>query len=120
MPTLAENLRRIRKEKRLSQGKLAQISGVSQQLISQIERGVNTTTKELPQLARALQVAASDLDENFKPEAIGDKKELLDALAASELSDEMYRALLAQVQSLLGSRNPRNDDTPDNGQQQAS
>lgn len=65
MATLAENLKRIREDKGWSQVKLAQASGVSQQLISQIENGKNTKTKELPELAKALHVTVAELDENF-------------------------------------------------------
>lgn len=66
MPELSENLKRIRESQGLSQAKLAQNSGVSQQLISQIERGINTTTKELPKLAASLSVTVADLDESFE------------------------------------------------------
>lgn len=62
---IAENLKRLRKEARLSQPALARASGVSQQLISQIERGENVSTTRLPDLARALHVGPDDLDESF-------------------------------------------------------
>lgn len=59
----------------MSQVKLAQISGVSQQLISQIENGVNTKTKELPELAKALRVNVAELDENFMDVAMTAEEE---------------------------------------------
>ena len=65
MGTIAENVTCRRKDAGLSQTELADVSGVSQQLISQIERGVNLSTKYLPALARALRCSVSDLDEDF-------------------------------------------------------
>lgn len=63
--TIAENLKRLRSEKNLSQVKLAKEAGVSQQLISQLENGKNLSTTELPQLARALGVSVSEIDPNY-------------------------------------------------------
>lgn len=63
--TIGANLKRIRKEARLSQMRLADLAGVSQQLISQIENDVNRSTKELPALAKALHVPVSAIDPNF-------------------------------------------------------
>ncbi|RWO34765.1 MAG: XRE family transcriptional regulator [Mesorhizobium sp.] len=101
MPTLAENLKRIREavRPRLSQSKLAKLAGVSQQLISQIENGENTTTKELPKLAKALHVGIAELDENFVPTAATDDEE--DVLAryriASKRRKELVRELLHEL-----------------------
>ncbi len=55
----------------LSQAGLAAKAGVSQQLISQLERGVNTTTKELPAIAYALGVAVHEIDEDYAPDMTG-------------------------------------------------
>lgn len=65
MGTIAENLTGRRTDAGISQAELAHASRVSQQLISQIERGVNLSTKHLPALARALRCSVSDLDESF-------------------------------------------------------
>ena len=67
--SLAKNLRRIRKEKGLSQPKLAALARVSQQLISRIEKGTDLTTKKLPDLAHALGVLVSDLDPAYEVDA---------------------------------------------------
>lgn len=69
MATIAENLKRLRKEAKLSQAKLADLSGVSQQLISQIENGKNSSTKELPALAKALGASVGDIDEEYAADA---------------------------------------------------
>ena len=59
---IPQNLTRLRDAAGLSQLELAQKAKVSQQLISQIERGVNLTTRKLPSIARALGVTITDLD----------------------------------------------------------
>lgn len=58
---IGENLRRLRRAAGLTQLELAQKSGVSQATISDLERGVNETTKSLPDLARALGASVADL-----------------------------------------------------------
>lgn len=75
---ISENLKRLREEARISQPRLAELSGVSQQLISQIESGKNATTKKLPQLARALQVSVYEIDPDFMydPGSDGESEEL--------------------------------------------
>lgn len=65
---LKGNLRRIRTEKGFSQSALAERSGVSQQLISRLEAGLDATTKKLPEIARALDVSVYELDENYAAE----------------------------------------------------
>lgn len=65
---LKDNLKRVRTERKLSQVRLAALAKVSQQLISRLEAGLDLTTKKLPQIARALSVPVSDLDENFSQE----------------------------------------------------
>lgn len=107
MPTLAENLIRIRTARKLSQSKLAKAAGVSQQLISQIENGENTTTKELPKLAKALQVGIADLDENFVPTASTDDEE--DVLARYRTATNGQKQL---VRNLLRELAP-GDETPE-------
>lgn len=93
MATLAENLRRIRGK--MSQVKLAKAAGVSQQLISQIENGENTTTKELPKLAKALGVDVAELDENFTPAATTPEEE--DLLARYRNAPERRRVLVLDL-----------------------
>lgn len=65
---LKDNLKRIREEKDFSQSSLARAAGVSQQLISRLEAGLDSTTKKLPEIARSLAVSVYDLDENYTPE----------------------------------------------------
>lgn len=62
---IPENIKALRVREGLSQPELAKRAGVSQQLISQLENGKNTTTKKLPQIARALNASISDIDPAF-------------------------------------------------------
>lgn len=64
--TIAKNLPRIRKAKGLSQKALAEKARVSQQLISRLESGVDSTSKKLPDLARALGVSVIEIDESYR------------------------------------------------------
>lgn len=62
---IADNLRRLREREKLSQAALAKKAGVSQQLISQLERGENLTTKNLPQIIKALNATIDQVDEQL-------------------------------------------------------
>lgn len=59
---IADRLKGHREAQSLSQNALAKKAGVSQQLISQLERGENLTTKKLPQILKALNLPLSELD----------------------------------------------------------
>jgi transcriptional regulator with XRE-family HTH domain len=88
---LRENLRRIREERSLSQRELAKRSKVSQQLISQIENGKNTTTKPvyLQKLSAALSVSIADLAPDYMSHADDWRSLILSALskAANDHAD---------------------------------
>jgi transcriptional regulator with XRE-family HTH domain len=59
---VGRNVRRIRLEKGLTQERLAEASDLSQQYLSELERGVrNPTLKILAQIAGALGVQPTDL-----------------------------------------------------------
>lgn len=60
--SIALKLREFRKKSGLSQHGLADASGVSQQLISQIENGKHQSTKHLAALARVLGKNLTDFD----------------------------------------------------------
>lgn len=61
MATLGENLKKIRKAKKLTQKDLAQRSGVKQSVISDLETGNAKTTGSILELAAALGVSAEEL-----------------------------------------------------------
>lgn len=84
---LKDNLKRLREKAELSQTKLANAAGVSQQLISRLEAGLDLTTKKLPEIARALDVSVYDIDENYAPEdgAVVVSAPLISWVSAGEL-----------------------------------
>jgi transcriptional regulator with XRE-family HTH domain len=94
MTTMAKNLRKLRKAAGLTQPELARRAGVSQQLISQIERGINRTTKELPQIASALGVQVHAIDESF----------ILPLVAPAPEDRTRLEAAIAQLLTLSGER----------------
>ena len=61
MSTLGENLKRIRKAKKITQKELAQKSGVKQSVISDLETGNAKSTGSILELANALGVTAEEL-----------------------------------------------------------
>jgi SOS-response transcriptional repressor LexA len=61
MATLGENLKKIRKAKKMTQKDLAQKSGVKQSVISDLETGNAKTTGSILELAAALGVSAEEL-----------------------------------------------------------
>ncbi|MDD5931445.1 MAG: helix-turn-helix domain-containing protein [Oscillospiraceae bacterium] len=68
---VGENIKRIRKSKKLSMERTAELSGVSRSMLGQIERGeANPSVAILGRLARALKVPAEVLLENDDFEAL--------------------------------------------------
>ena len=61
MSTLGENLKKIRKAKKMTQKDLAQKSGVKQSVISDLETGTAKSTGSILELANALGVTAEEL-----------------------------------------------------------
>ena len=61
MTTLGENLKKIRKAKKITQKELAQKSGVKQSVISDLETGNAKSTGSILELANALGVTAEEL-----------------------------------------------------------
>ncbi|MFW2098206.1 LexA family protein [Acinetobacter sp. ULE_I057] len=61
MSTLGENLKKLRKAKKMTQKVLAQKSGVKQSVISELETGVAKSTGSILELASALGITAEEL-----------------------------------------------------------
>ncbi len=60
--TLAENIRRLRREQNLSQEELADICGLHRTYVGSVERGErNVTLSSLELLATALNISVADL-----------------------------------------------------------
>jgi transcriptional regulator with XRE-family HTH domain len=70
---ISENVRRIRKNKDLSQDKLAKLAGITLTTLVKIESGTNDnpTIKTLKKIADALEVTVNDLleEESGKPDS---------------------------------------------------
>ena len=74
---VGENIKRIRKSKKLSMERTAELSGVSRSMLGQIERGeANPSVAILGRLAKALKVPAEVLLENDDFEALLCSREL--------------------------------------------
>ena len=98
---VAENIKRIRKSKKLSMERLAAESGVSRSMLGQIERGeANPSVAILGKLAKALKVPAEVLLENDDFESL---------LLSRELDNKPQR--LDGGKALLRRSFPYDDDT---------
>lgn len=70
MTTLGENLKKIRKAKKMTQKELAQKSGVKQSVISDLETGNAKSTGSILELANALGVTAEELKKGVFDEVL--------------------------------------------------
>lgn len=70
MATLGENLKAIRKAKKMTQKELAQKSGVKQSVISDLETGNAKSTGSILELANALGVTAEELKKGVAGELV--------------------------------------------------
>jgi transcriptional regulator with XRE-family HTH domain len=105
--TVAANLKRLRLDRQLSQGRLAELANVSQQLVSQIERGENVSTKYLPQIAVALNCKVDELDPSYRVTEPAQDQLIQEIVAlASQLSEQERRLLLGAAQGLLSVGRP--------------
>lgn len=109
---IKENLRRIRKAKGFSQPRLAKESGVSQQLISRLENGIDLTSKRLPELARALGVPVSEIDENFADDESHDYDEFIELLRDSDPA--LKKVVLALLRANKSEESPVHIPSPPN------
>lgn len=64
--SLAQNVIKFRKRRRLSQAALAKLIGARQNTIAAIESGITKRTKLLPELAQALGVSLPELDPSLE------------------------------------------------------
>jgi transcriptional regulator with XRE-family HTH domain len=70
LKTFGRSIRRLRKQRGLSQEDLAEASGMSRNYVSDIERGVrNPGLLALVALAKALKVSLRELVEEIEPKA---------------------------------------------------
>ena len=108
----------IREQRRLAElsvRRLADLAGVSNPYLSQIERGLRKPSAEiLQQLAKALQVSAATMYVQagmLDPEAAGPPASLETAIrSAPELTEDQRKALLSVYRSFV---NPPDNDSAD-------
>ena len=86
MTTLGENLKKIRKAKKMTQKELAQKSGVKQSVISDLETGNAKSTGALLELASALGVTAEELKKGTFDDSISTNVEPVRVRKAPVLS----------------------------------
>lgn len=68
MKTLGQRIRHYRKALKLTQKQLADLAGISQPTIADLERNDQATTRKLPAIAKALKITIGQLDPDFKAE----------------------------------------------------
>jgi len=105
---VGELIKSQREIAKMSVRKLAELAGVSNPYLSQIERGLRTPSAEiLQQIARALQISAESLYERagFLPPTDKPRVGVREAIAADKhLNREQRQALLNVYESFLASK----------------
>lgn len=110
-PDLGGFLRNQREVARMSVRRLAEVAGVSNTYLSQIERGIRRPSAEiLQQIARALQISAETLYERAglldEAGGVAVVRGVREAIAADpHLTPEQQQALLNVYDSFVSSRN---------------
>jgi transcriptional regulator with XRE-family HTH domain len=107
LPDLGEFIRTQREVARMSVRRLAEVAGVSNPYLSQIERGLRKPSADiLQQIAKALQISAETLYERaglLNPDA--NARGVREAIAADPLlSPEQQQALLNVYESFVAAR----------------
>lgn len=111
LPDLGAYLREQRESAQLSLRQLADIAGISNPYLSQIERGLKRPSADiLQQIARGLQVSAESLyiragilDERIAPADATEAPDVLTAIAADpRLTDRQREVLVDVYRSFVG------------------
>ena len=109
MATLGDNLKSIRKAKKMTQKELAQKSGVKQSVISDLETGNAKSTGSILELASALGVTAEELKRGvLSDESRKDK--------SAKIEDDYYKNLpklhkiVDKINDLKNKNSLTNDD----------
>ncbi len=113
--TLGEIIRQQRELAELSMRQFAELAGISNPYLSQIERGLRAPSEQvLEAIARTLQVSAQTLREQA---GIGERgghgaSQVLDAIAADERLTARQRSALREVYEAFVAASPRTRKTP--------
>lgn len=90
MSTLAERVKAAREHAGLKQKPLAEMVGIEQPAISQLERGKNLQSAHLPMIAHACGVSAIWLSDNIGPMLVDSKEESNVSIAAQPAQSFRY------------------------------
>ena len=107
MQTIGKRLAEIRKNKKFKQTELAEMLNVSQQVISNIERGV--TAPDIEQLKKFADIYNTSLDQLVGREFFGDDTDVVERKIISDIKQmddegkELSLGLLSQVAQHRGS-----------------
>ncbi len=122
LPDLGAYLREQRESAQLSLRQLAEVAGVSNPYLSQIERGLKRPSAEiLQQIAKGLKVSAESLyvragilDERAPDDGTGPMRtDVLSAIAADPVLTDRQRAVLVDIYaSFAGAAADASTDTP--------
>ena len=121
LPDLGAYLREQRESAQLSLRQLAEMAGVSNPYLSQIERGLKRPSAEiLQQIAKGLQVSAESLyvqagilDERVTDSDPAAAPDVLSAIAADPVLSDRQRAVLVDIYlSFVGTDEPAAATTP--------
>ena len=90
---VGQNIHKIRKEKRLTQKQLSELTGIAEATIIRYEKNKFTPkVSQIERIAKALEVLAVELmDENFKNSLPYVKRERLSDYSTKELLEEIER-----------------------------
>jgi transcriptional regulator with XRE-family HTH domain len=117
--TLGEIIRQQREVAELSMRQFAELAGISNPYLSQIERGLRAPSENvLDAIARTLKVSAEGLYEQAGMRAPGDEPEdnaVLDAIAADSHLTARQRAALKEVYQAFVAASPRQTRRHSNG-----
>jgi transcriptional regulator with XRE-family HTH domain len=108
--SLGEIIRQQRELAELSMRQFAELAGISNPYLSQIERGLRAPSEQvLDAIARTLQVSAETLREQAGIQGRGtdDESAVLDAIAQDERLTARQRAALREVYEAFVATSPR-------------
>ena len=100
--SVGENIRRIRKEKSLTQKELAKMLDVSEPMVSQYEKKENLKLQTIRKIAHALDVSISDIVDDWSAFSIDEIQEDLINPQEREYYKELNKRQISLIYDLIG------------------
>ncbi len=100
--SVGENIRRIRKEKSLTQKELAKMLDVSEPMVSQYEKKENLKLQTIRKIAHALNVSISDIVDDWSAFSIDEIQEDLINPQEKEYYKELNKRQISLIYDLIG------------------